>query len=443
MQVQTTYMDIWKMAYPVMIGSIAISVLNVTDTALLGRVGEIELGASAIGGVLYFVLAMIGVAIGTGTQILIARRAGEKRHAEIGEIFDHSLLIFTVLSVLLFAVLKFLAPLLIPYLLKDALIAEASIQFLKYRSYGIFFMLLAVVYRSFYVGIAQPKVYGYYSFLMAGINMLLAYFLIFGKGGFPEMGIAGAGLASSIAELVALIFLMLYTMIKKDIKEFKLFQFVHIRYELIRQNLVLSAPLVVQNILSMGAWFIFFVFIEKIGQHALAISNITRGVYMISMTPIWGFMVSANSMVSNLIGQDKRDEVIGLVHRIIRLSVIVTLFTILINLLIPYQLLGLFTTDQQLMNDSFICLQIVNASMLFFAFAIVVISAVSGTGATRVALVIEIGSILIYMFYIYFVTFHLRLQVEYVWLSEIIYWLVTGVASYIYLRSNRWKKIVL
>jgi Na+-driven multidrug efflux pump len=69
MQVNTSYRDIWKMAYPVMIGSIAITVLNITDTAFLGRVGEIELGASALGGVFYFVMAMIGVPLGIGTQI--------------------------------------------------------------------------------------------------------------------------------------------------------------------------------------------------------------------------------------------------------------------------------------------------------------------------------------------------------------------------------------
>src|SRR4029078_402120 len=118
----------------------------------------------------------------------------------------------------------------------------------------IFFILLATVFRSFYVGIAQPKVYGYYSFLMAAVNMFLGYLLIFGNFGFPQMGIAGAGLASSVAECMAFIFLALYTMLKPNIREFRLFRFEKLKGHLIRQNLELSAPLVVQNILSMGAW---------------------------------------------------------------------------------------------------------------------------------------------------------------------------------------------
>src|SRR3954466_9289225 len=103
------------MAYPVMIGSLAITVLNITDTIFLGRVGEVELGAAALGGVFYFVMAMIGVAVGTGTQIQIARRAGEKDHKAIGEIFDHSLYIFLVLSVILFIILKYFSLKIFPY----------------------------------------------------------------------------------------------------------------------------------------------------------------------------------------------------------------------------------------------------------------------------------------------------------------------------------------
>src|SRR5438132_6373334 len=107
MLVNISYRDIWKMAYPVMIGSVAITVLNITDTIFLGRVGEVALGASALGGVFYFVLVMIAIAIATGTQIQIARRAGEKNYGAIGEIFDQGLYLFFALSILSFILLEY------------------------------------------------------------------------------------------------------------------------------------------------------------------------------------------------------------------------------------------------------------------------------------------------------------------------------------------------
>jgi putative MATE family efflux protein len=443
MQINSSYRDIMKIAMPVIAGSIAMTILNITDTAFLGRVGETELGASAVGGVLYFAFAMIGVSIGTGTQIMIARRAGEKKESQVGEIFDNSFIILLLLSVLLFAVLKWGSPCILQWILNSDELIKSTGEFLKYRSYGLIFIMIATVFRSFYVGIAQPKIYGTYSFLMAGINMLLCYILIFGNWGFKPMGIGGAGLASSIAEFISLLFIFSYTFMKKGIKSYQLFRFSKVSAGMAKKIMNLSLPLVVQNLLSMGSWFIFFVFIEKIGKHELATSNIVRGAYMINMTPIWGFSVAANSMVSNIIGQGKQHEVFQLLKRIIRITLLITILIITVNLLIPGPLLSLFSNDPVLIQDSMGSLRIISLAMVFFSFAIVSISALSGTGATQTALYIEIGAIVIYLVYNYLAAFVFHWSVEMLWMSEVIYWLFTGIASYYYVKSMHWKKINL
>ena len=443
MQVQTSYKDIWKIASPVIVGSIAMTIINITDTAFLGRVGETELGASAIGGVLYFAFAMIGLSIGTGAQIMIARRSGERKDESIGEIVDHSIYILFAISAFLFLVLRYLTPLVLPRILNSERLVEATIQFLDYRSFGIFALMLGTVFRSFYVGIARPNIYAVYSFIMAALNFVLGYAFIFGHFGISKMGITGAGLASSIAESCGLIFLVFYTVIRKDVKHFQLFRFKSFQKELNKKIILLSAPLVVQNLLSMGSWFIFFVFIEKLGEHELAMSNIVRGAYMISMTPIWGFSIAANSMISNVIGQDRKTDVMPLLNKVLQLTLGVALIMILVNVLFPIQLLRIFTNDMQLINDSMGSLAVVDFSMLFFSFALVAISAVSGTGATQVALKIEVVAILVYLVYNYFVTFVLKGPIELLWCSEIIYWSLTGFASYYYVKSMKWKNILV
>jgi len=429
------------MAFPVMIGSIATTLLNITDSAFLGRIGEVELGASAIGGILYFVFVMIGISIGTGSQILIARRAGEKDHSAIGAIFDHSLVLLIGLSLLLFFVLQVPVPAILRYSIADEHVLDATLQFIDYRSYGIFFIMAATAFRSFFVGIAQTKIYGYYAFIMAAVNIILGFVLIFGKWGFPELGIAGAGIASSLAEAFALVFLLLWLATRKGINEFQLFKFKRPDKQLIGSILNLSLPLVVQNLLSMVAWLVFFLFIEKLGKHELAISNVVRGAYMIAMTPIWGFSVAANSMVSNIIGQGRKEEVLQLVNRILLLSFWTTLLMAVLLFLFTDQVLGIFTTDTILLADSLGSYRIVIISLFFFSSAIVLISAVSGTGATKMALKVEIIAILLYMFYIYYTTFIALSTVETVWLSELVYWTFIGGASYLYLLSNKWKSI--
>jgi putative MATE family efflux protein len=441
MQLRVSYKDILKIALPVIVGNVAMTVLNITDTIFLGRVGEVELGASAVGSVLFFAFAMVGVAIGTGSQIMIARRIGEKKDGEVGDIFDHSFIILTTLGLVLFAILKWCSPYFLRLILNSQALIDATNEFLKYRSYGLIFVMIAVTFRSFYVGIALPKIYGYYSFLMAGINILLCYILIFGNFGIAAMGIAGAGIASSISEIIALLFIFIYTIVHKELKFYKFFHFVKINLKMIYKIIDLSLPLVVQNVLSMGAWFIFFVFIEKLGKHELATANIIRAGYMINMTPIWGFSVAANTMVSNIIGQEKKHEVLLLLNKIIKLTMIIAFFIVVVNFSIPKIILHVFTNDMSLIQDSLGSFYVVSFAMFFFSFAIVSISALSGTGATRIALYIEIVAIIIYMVYNYLVTFVFPSKVEILWLSEIIYWMFTGVASYIYVKSRHWEKI--
>lgn len=441
LRVNTGYKDIWKLAFPVIAGSIATTVLHVTDTAYLGRVSETALGAAALGGVFYFVFVMLGVSLSVGAQIIISRRAGENDKQSITEVFQNSTYILVSLGVLLYMISVFVAPPVLKNLIADNATAGATISFLKYRAIGLIPVLAALSFRSVFVGINRSKVWGIYSTIQAVVNVILAYILIFGKCGFDEMGVEGAGLASSISEIIGLIYLLCYTQWKKSMTEFKLFKFRKYDSSIGKEIIKLSSPLFFQNAISMGSWFIFFLVIEKYGSHALAIANLGRSAYIISMTPIWGFSVAANSMVSNLIGQDKKSEVLGLLKKLLVLSLSISSFFVLFNFIFPEMILSLFTSDVILIQDSFLCLRIVNCCVLLFSVSIVTLQALSGTGATKIALLIEVAAIVVYLLYVYVAAYIMRWPHEAVWLSEILYWLMMGTISIWYLRSGKWKNI--
>lgn len=442
-KVTASYRDIWHIAYPIMLGSAAQTVLGLTDTAFLGRVGEVELGASAIAGVFYFVLVMLGTAIAIGTQILIARKAGEGKSNEIGIIHDNSLLIFLSLSLILLFIIYYFSPLLFAYILQSENIASAATDFILYRGWGIFFAMIQNSFRGFFVGIATTRVITYSSFLMTGLNVILAYGLIFGNLGMPKMGIAGAGLASAISEMVAAIYLVLFTCLKKEFKIYGLFRFKKPDAATINTILNLSSPILIQNLLSMGSWFLFFVFIEHLGQRQIAVSNIVRSAYMILITPMWGISAAANTMVSNLIGQEKHNDIFLLLKRIITLSVCISFALGLIYVLFPRQILGIITSDIVLINESLGSFYVICGAIYVFCISIVLFSAVSGTGNTKIAMMIEFFNILVYIVFIYVCVFVLDTSVIWVWTSEILYWLLMGIFSLIYLRTGHWRKIKL
>ena len=441
MELKLTYKQIWQIAYPMILGSVAQNIINVTDTAFLGRVGEIELGAAAIAGLFYFAIIMIGWGMGSGAQIIIARRYGEKKYLDIGKVFDNSLFLMIGLAVITFFVMYFLSPILLGYVLKSNDIHIASSAYLNVRSWGVLFALTNVVFRVFFVGIASTSVISWTTGIMALINVVLDYIFIFGHFGAPEMGIQGAALASVIAEISATLIFIIYMYSKSKFKIFGLFQFDEINKKLVKLILRVSYPIMIQHIISLGGWFLFFLIIERMGEHELAISNIIRSVYMVFMIPTWGFNAAVNTMVSNFLGQKKNEAVLKVVKMNVFLSLVCSLIVVQVSIFFPKEIISIFTTNEMIINDGVYTLYVLNLAIVSLSICWVMFNAVLGTGDTKIALKIEVICITAYLLYAYYITLVLECSLEIAWTSEMVYIWLMGIFAYIYLVKGNWKKI--
>lgn len=435
-----TYNRIWLVAYPIILGSIAQNILNFTDTVFLGRVGEIALGAGAIGGLFYLAVIMLGLGFGTGAQIIIARRLGEGKFKDIGEVVIHTIIFLTFLAIIIFILLKYVSIDLLRYSINSNAIYADSIAFLKIRAFGIFFAFINIAFRSFYVGIAKTKVITYTTLVLAAINIFLDYGLIFGNLGMPEMGIRGAALASVIAEISALIFFVLYTIITIDYKKYDLFCFNKFRLNKLSKIFNVSIPMMVQQFVSLSVWFVFFLFVEKIGEMALAVSNIIRSVYVIAMIPIWGFAATTNTLVSYLIGMKRKGEVFPLIYKITLMSFCGVLIIVGSSLFFPRMIIEIYTNQTELIDMGAPVLYIVSIGALFLSVGFVLLNSVSGTGKTNISLAIEIVVLAVYVSYIYVIIFVFKTDLFGAWTSELVYGLLLSVVSWLYLKSNHWQK---
>jgi putative MATE family efflux protein len=433
-----SYKRIWEVAYPIILGSVAQNLINVTDTAFLGRVGEIELGASALGGMYYFVLIMLAMGFGTGAQIIIARRLGENKHDDIGATFNHAFYFMVPLALVSFLLMFFLSSSILRPVVESDAIFTSTIQYVDYRMYGIFFAFGQVLFRSFYIGIAYTKVITWSTIVMAGVNVVLDYALIFGHWGFPEMGIQGAALASVIAEFSALAFLLVYTINKKFKKQYKLFEPQKPDLKLFNRLLKLSSPIMLQNFLSLGVWFAFFLFVEKLGEQALAISNIIRSIYIVLMIPVWGFAAAANSLASYLIGMGKSDEIFELLKRIILMCVSGVAAFVLLSLIVPEAIISVYTNDPSLLEGSVPVLFVVNFGALAIAVGFILFNGVLGTGKTHISFLIELVVLTVYLLFVYIAVNRFQANVTQVWISEIVYGLLLALLSWLYLKKGRW-----
>ncbi|MGL5786311.1 MAG: MATE family efflux transporter [Bacteroidales bacterium] len=431
--------EIFKISYPIFLGLIAQNIVNVTDTAFLGRVGETELGASALAGVCYIALFMIAFGFSQGSQILIGRRNGEKKYNAIGDIFFHGIIFLMILGVLVFAAVQAFGKDAMYAFMSSENIANAATRFLDVRIWGVFFVFPNVMFRAFFVGIQRTKVLSANAIVMAVVNIILDYGLIFGNLGLPEMGLEGAALASVIAEGVSLLFFVIYLIAAVDWKKYG-FKW-ELKYDLkvIRSMLDVSVFTMLQSFVSLSTWFLFFAFVEKLGERPLAISNIVRSFYMILLMPIQALSATSNTMISNAIGAGDTDKVLAILMKIIKMAYLILIPISVIIVLFPKTFLSIYTTDATLIAESVEPLWVLIGGLLFAAAGSIMFNAISGTGNTRSSLFFEVISLIVYTGYMWYVIYVLRSSVTVSWTTELVYWLVLMVTCYPYLLSGKWK----
>ena len=433
-----TNREIWRIATPIMLGNLAQTVITFTDTAFLGHLGTIELSASMMAGLFYFVFTTLAWGFAVGVQIFIARRFGEGNLKKIGEVFQHGALFVLVLGILLFNILHWFSDSLMHIIIESESIYTASMEYLKYRHFGIVIVVFNFLFRSFYVGISNTKVITYSTLLMAAVNIFFDWALIFGHCGLPEMGIGGAALASLLAEITAFIFFWIYTYITIPHEEYGMFRWHKWQPKLMGNLLKVAFPCMIQKLFSFGAWFAFFILIEKMGETAIGISSVVRSTYMIMIIPCFAFAATANTLTSRIIGEGKSDEVMAMLWKVVKNGALCSLVLAVITSIIPQLILQIYTDDLALAAAAVPSVYVIAVATVLGAVGMVYFEAVSGTGNTSAAMALEFGVLIAYMFYIFLMT--RTSTIAGVWTAEWFYNIVMGLIAFFYIWKADWRK---
>lgn len=447
MSAENSYSAIWKMSYPIIIGYMAQNIVYVVDTAFLGRVSEVALGAGGLAGLYYIAVFMLGMGFGTGSQIVIARRHGQGKIASIGKVVDHAWYFLAGFAVVVFLFLRYATPLFFEYALSSDAVNQASVQYLDIRAYGIFFAFINVAFRAFFVGVGKTQVLIWSTVVMAVVNIVLDYALIFGHWGFPEMGIGGAALASVISEAFTSMYFVWYAFRRGEgadltfVQQYGFLKFPKPELHTLKKLLNVSIPVMFQNFISLGGWFLFYLIIEGMGERPLAISNIVRSIYLILMIPALAFYSATYSLVSNTMGRGESREVKPLLKRIIGLGF---LFSVVLSFLVsvfPHSIIEIYTNDTGLVLATLSTLKVISVALLLVPISMVLFAAISGTGNTRMSLVLEVTTVVIYLVCTYYFAKILAWPVEQVWYTELVYLIILGTLSLVYFKTANWKSV--
>ena len=266
----------------------------------------------------------------------------------------------------------------------------------------------------------------------------IGFALIFGNVGLPEMGIGGAALASLLAEITAFCFFWIYTYIKIPHEEYGMFRWHQWQPALMGNILKVAFPSMIQRLFSFGAWFIFFVIIEKMGEVAIGISSVVRSTYMIIIIPGIAFASTANTLTSRIIGEGKSDEVMASVWKVVRNSFLCSLVLVVVVGIIPHLVLQIYTDDAALAQAAIPSVYVICVATLLGAFSMTFFEAVSGTGNTAAAMALEFGVLIIYIIYVFLMS--KTSTIAGVWTAEWVYNILIGLISLFYIWKADWKK---
>ncbi|MBC7830013.1 MAG: MATE family efflux transporter [Chitinophagaceae bacterium] len=443
LQVSITNRQILKIALPISFALLVPQINFITNNIFLGQLGEQELAAAGLTGVYYLIFAAIGFGLNNGLQALISRRAGENRVDEIGKLFSQGVRISLVIAASGILITYFLAPVILRNAIDSSETYHQCIEFLRIRIWGLPFLYIYQMRNALLVGTNQSK------YLVAGTaaetiaNIFFDYTLINGHWGFPNLGFNGAAFASIIAEAIGMFVVFLVIHMKGISKRFSLYG--KFGYDRINTRLILvqSSPLIAQHAISLISWIFFYILIEHHGQRDLAISNTMRNIFGFFGVFTWAFAATTNTMVSNVIGQGKKEQVITLINKIMRISMALSLGVAIILNLFPHLFLSIYSQGESFVEDAIPVVRIVSSALILMSFSTVWLNAVTGTGNSKITLYIEAITIVLYCIYVYLVLEVFKLPITIGWMSEWLYWTVLFTASYLYIRSGKWKGKVI
>jgi putative MATE family efflux protein len=407
------------------------------NSIFLGHLSNQALGNAGITGVFYLIFAVAGHGLNSSMQSVFSGYAGSGKPEAFKTVLSQGIRISIQLSVFFILFTWFIAPFILQQVSSpDSFPMEMS--FLRIRILGLPFLFLFQMGNSFLISSLNSR------FLMIGfifealINVLFDYLLIFGKMGFPQMGFNGAAVASVIAECTGMIvvFAVIFiTGLKKKYSLLKSFSYDDVVSKEIKK---IALPLILQFIISLTTWLIFFLLIESKGPIAKAVSNTMRNVFGLAGVFIWAFAGTSNTMVSNLIGQNRKEMVIPVVKKISLWSLGLCMLMICFLNLFPVTFFSLFGQDESFLKEGIPVIRMVSLGMIFMSISNIWLNAVTGTGNTRINLQIEIISISLYLVYTwYFMKLH-YISLSVAWSNEFVYWVSILFMASGYMFSKKW-----
>ena len=374
--------EVAALAGPLVLTQILMTAMGVVDSAIVGRLGAAELGAVGLGGMWVWTLTCFFVGTSTGVQTFVAQNHGAGRPDACGTWSWQGLASVVPLAGLAGCGVFFFADDMIRALAPTESIAPLASGYMRSRAFGMMGITAAASLSAFFRGIGDTRTPLIATVVANVANLFLDFGLVYGWYGMPKMGVAGAGLATSISEwiyfaAVAYIFLRPSVLARFNTR------FHAPNFQEIKRLWHTGIPIGGQWTIEMLSFALFTTLVARMGEAQMAASHAFIQLLSLSFMQAVGISIATTTLVGRYIGAQQFDFVTKSLRSSMLLGSLLAAFIAILFVLIPNLLLGIFSTSPDVLRYG-APLLVVGAFYQFFdAIAIVSDGALRGAGDTR------------------------------------------------------------
>ncbi|MGR9090659.1 MAG: MATE family efflux transporter [Gammaproteobacteria bacterium] len=365
------------LALPIIGGMMSQNLLNLVDTAMVGHLGDAALAAVGMGGVVSFLSMAMILGIAVGVQATAARRKGEGRFDELAVALNAGLLVVLCVGPIFSLALFNLVPVFYPHLIDDPEVIALGTPYLQIRVLAIIFVASNFAFRGYWNAVDRSRLYMFTLLIMHACNIFLNYVLIFGKLGFPELGVTGAGIgtaASTAVGTATYIFLGF-----KYARGEGFFRAMPSRKD-IRQIVRLSIPSGIQQFFFSAGMTTMYWIIGRIGTAELGAANVLINVTLIALLPGMALGLSSATLVGQALGRGEPDDAKQWAWDVVKVAIALLGALGLPMVLAPDLMLGIFLHNPETLDVARAPMRLIGATMVVEAVGIVLMHSLLGAG---------------------------------------------------------------
>ncbi len=433
--------EVIVLALPVVLTQLSTSLMGVVDSAMVGRIGATELAAVGFGGIWLWTLFAILYGTASGVQTFVSQADGAGNTKSSGPWIWQGLFALMPAGIALVVIIAWVLEPALALLGPSVEMRGLTIDYVQARLVGEVGFVAVMVINSFYRGLGDTRTPLYITLFANVVNVVLDYGLIFGKLGLPEWGVAGAGLATAIAQWGNAIVLLVICQ-RRSIAIRCNTHPVAVNKVQIKRFLWTSAPIGGQWFIGMLSFAVFTTLVARMGDIAMAANQAFVMLLSLSFMQAVGISIATAILVGRYVGAGDFPAVVRTFRSSILLGVTLALCVAILYVAIPIPLLRIFTDDPRVLELGRPLLLLGALFQLADAIAIIAEGALRGAGDTRWSFGIEIAmgwGVLVPLSY--YVGVVLGYGLTGAWLASLVHISLLSLILVLRFRSNAWQKI--